>query len=163
VPDDTFDVIICTEVLEHLLHPEIAITEFARILKPQGKLLLSAPLGSGIHQEPHHYYGGFTPFWYKKVLHEAGFGETLIEANGGTLKAFGQESLRFILMTRPWKLDIPLSANVAWTPIWCVLSPLLGVAVPLACHYLDRFELEQRFTIGYHVVSVRNDETPSPG
>lgn len=24
--------------------------------------LLTAPLGSGIHQEPHHYYGGFTPY-----------------------------------------------------------------------------------------------------
>ena len=42
-PDNTFDLIVCTEVLEHLLHVQPGITELWRILKPGGRLLLSTP------------------------------------------------------------------------------------------------------------------------
>lgn len=41
--DNTFDVIVCTEVLEHLLNVQPGIAELRRILKPGGRLLLSTP------------------------------------------------------------------------------------------------------------------------
>lgn len=41
--DNTFDVVICTEVIEHLLDPQKTISEFYRVLKPNGTLLLSTP------------------------------------------------------------------------------------------------------------------------
>ena len=63
--DETFDVIICTEVFEHIPRPDLALREFSRLLKKGGKLLITAPLMSGLHQEPYHFYGGFTPYWYK--------------------------------------------------------------------------------------------------
>src|SRR5690348_7241307 len=65
VPDGSFDVVLCTEVLEHVAEPIRAVKELARILKPGGTLLLTAPLGSFLHQEPFHYYGGYTPHWYR--------------------------------------------------------------------------------------------------
>ncbi len=55
VPDSFFDAILCTEVLEHLPDPVQVVKEFSRILNNGGKLLITAPLGSGIHQEPYHY------------------------------------------------------------------------------------------------------------
>ena len=64
VDDNSFDAILCTEVLEHVTEPIKAIQEFARILKPRGRLFLTAPLGSGIHMPPYHFYGGFSPYWY---------------------------------------------------------------------------------------------------
>lgn len=48
VPDEFFDVILCTEVFEHVPEPIKVIKEFSRILR-WGMLLLSAPLGCGIH------------------------------------------------------------------------------------------------------------------
>ena len=39
-----FDLCICTEVLEHLETPEIAIGEFHRVLKPEGRLVLTIPV-----------------------------------------------------------------------------------------------------------------------
>src|SRR5882724_6670113 len=51
-----FDAVICTEVLEHLAEPIEVVKEIARVLRPGGKLILTAPLGSGIHQEPFHFY-----------------------------------------------------------------------------------------------------------
>ena len=61
VEDASFDAVLCTEVLEHLYNPIDAIAEAARIVKPGGRLFYSAPLGAHLHQQPHHYYGGFTP------------------------------------------------------------------------------------------------------
>lgn len=43
VEDDTFDTIICTEVLEHLLWPQAVLEECQRILKPKGRLIVSVP------------------------------------------------------------------------------------------------------------------------
>lgn len=40
---DTFDVVICSEVLEHLIEPQRALTEMRRILKKNGTLILTTP------------------------------------------------------------------------------------------------------------------------
>jgi SAM-dependent methyltransferase len=42
-PDKTFDAVLAVEVSEHILDHEVFFKEAARILKPQGKLLLSTP------------------------------------------------------------------------------------------------------------------------
>jgi SAM-dependent methyltransferase len=47
--DDSYDVIVCTEVLEHTLNPFDAVKEIRRILKPSGLLIASAPLNFRIH------------------------------------------------------------------------------------------------------------------
>ena len=41
--DNTFDLIICSEVLEHLEDYHAAIDEIYRVLKPEGKFLTSVP------------------------------------------------------------------------------------------------------------------------
>lgn len=151
----TFDAVICTEMIEHVPEPTRVIEEFSRILKPAGELLLTAPLGSGIHQEPYHYYGGFTPFWYERFLRQAGFNHIDVEPNGGSFKFFGQESLRFIRSTSPLKLAAPAWVRVIWFPLWALLLPILGIVLPIAGHILDRYDTERRFTVGYHVRATR--------
>lgn len=49
IPDDSFDFVVCTEVLEHTLHPFHAVDEIRRVLKPGGKLFLSVPFNFRIH------------------------------------------------------------------------------------------------------------------
>jgi SAM-dependent methyltransferase len=49
IQDDRFDIIVCTEVLEHVLNPFAAIAEIHRILKPGGILLASSPFNFRIH------------------------------------------------------------------------------------------------------------------
>lgn len=41
--DDSFDVVTCSETLEQVDNPILAVQEMARVLKPGGRLLLSAP------------------------------------------------------------------------------------------------------------------------
>lgn len=49
IPDDKFDFVVCTEVLEHTLQPFQAADEILRMLKPGGKLFLSVPFNFRIH------------------------------------------------------------------------------------------------------------------
>ncbi|MDO8750289.1 MAG: class I SAM-dependent methyltransferase [Dehalococcoidia bacterium] len=41
--DHSFDRVICSEVLEHVLHPENVIAEIARLLKPGGTAVITIP------------------------------------------------------------------------------------------------------------------------
>lgn len=154
-PDASFDAILCTEVLEHVPEPIAVVREMARILRAGGQLLLTAPLGSGLHQEPHHYYGGFTPFWYRKFLSQIGFHDIQIQPNGGFFKHYGQESERFSAMIDPRRL---LSRLIKFTmaPIWTLTLPYLRLLMPLVCHFMDGLDRDNKFTIGYHVTSTRS-------
>jgi len=49
IPQNMFDIIICTEVLEHTLNPFNAVKEIHRILKPNGKAFVSTPFNLRIH------------------------------------------------------------------------------------------------------------------
>ena len=158
VPDRSFGAILCTEVLEHHPEPIKVVRELARILIPGGLLILTAPLGAGIHQEPYHFYGGYTPWWYQRFLVEAGFEEISIEPNEGAFRFFGQEAIRFIQHTRPFELSMPVIMQLLWIPVWVALAPLLGIVIHVVSKVLDSFDRERRFTVGYHVKARRAAE-----
>lgn len=151
VESESFDVILCTEVLEHVPQPILAIKEMSRILKKGGFLLLSAPLGSGLHQEPYHFYGGFTPYWYEKFLVENGFNILEIKPNMNFYSYFSQEFIRFMRKTVPWNSIL----NFIFMPIWFSLLPFC-LLLPLCAPKFDKNDQRKDFTIGYHVVALKN-------
>lgn len=72
-PDAAFDAILCSEVLEHVPDPTKALDEFARLLKPGGTLILTAPFASLVHFAPYHYCTGFSRYWSNTICLCAGF------------------------------------------------------------------------------------------
>jgi ubiquinone/menaquinone biosynthesis C-methylase UbiE len=155
VPDGSFDVVLCTEVLEHVPEPIRAVGELARILKPGGTLLLTAPLGSFLHQEPFHFYGGYTPHWYRKFLREAGFSVRSIDPNQGFFCWFAQETWRLQELVRPRNTTrFGLGKRLGTTLVWIAMRPLAWVMPPIA-YWLDGLGLDHTATVGYHVCAVR--------
>jgi SAM-dependent methyltransferase len=53
--DGTFDVVLCTEVLEHVPNPPAAVRELHRVLRRGGKCLLSTRFAYPIHDEVDYY------------------------------------------------------------------------------------------------------------
>lgn len=54
-PDEAAEVIICTEVLEHLRQPEACTREIWRVLKPGGVAFVSVPFLYPIHADPYDF------------------------------------------------------------------------------------------------------------
>ncbi|MEU4451376.1 class I SAM-dependent methyltransferase [Nocardioides sp. NPDC023903] len=72
VDDGRFDRVICNQVLEHVPEPEKAIAELYRVLKPGGRIFLSAPLFFAEHQKPYDFFR-YTQFSLRKMFEETGF------------------------------------------------------------------------------------------
>jgi SAM-dependent methyltransferase len=49
-PDNTFDLIICSHVLEHVPRDAVAIKELRRVLRPDGIAILQVPIGTAINE-----------------------------------------------------------------------------------------------------------------
>jgi SAM-dependent methyltransferase len=56
---NTFDLVLCEQVLEHVLHPKRALENLAVILKPGGLLHVTVPAINNSHGEPFYFYAGF--------------------------------------------------------------------------------------------------------
>lgn len=54
--DDTFELILCTEVLEHVKNPETVLSECLRVLAPGGKIILTTRFIYPLHDTPNDYW-----------------------------------------------------------------------------------------------------------
>ncbi len=93
-PGKSFDVILCSEVFEHLPDPLKALKEFSRLLKPGGILIVTAPFNSLVHFAPYHFSSGFSRYWYEHHFVEYGFKITELTANGDWFDYLKQEVMR---------------------------------------------------------------------
>jgi SAM-dependent methyltransferase len=97
---DSFDAILCTEVLEHLPDPIRALDEMARLLRPGGTFIITAPFWSLTHFAPYHYATGFNRYFYEIHLGRLGFDIVEMTPNGNFFECVGQELRRVPEMAR---------------------------------------------------------------
>jgi SAM-dependent methyltransferase len=89
--DNSFDSILCTEVLEHVSEPDEALKELARVVKPGGAVYATAPMLWCLHYEPYDFYR-YTGFGLKHLFEKHGFRVDKVEPIGGFFTFF---SMRF--------------------------------------------------------------------
>lgn len=120
-----FDAVLCIEVLEHAADPSLLLSEIARVLRPQGRLILTVPWSARRHHVPHDYHR-FTRERLRAMLAGAGFADIAIAERGNDIGAIANKlivlSLRLALPRPLWHL--------AWS--W----PLLALVAPVAAGFL---------------------------
>ncbi len=80
--DESFDLVLNLQVVEHVFEPLKMVQEIARVLKPGGTAIFLIPQTSNIHLLPHHYYN-FTIFWIREAMKRSGLEIAEIKALGG--------------------------------------------------------------------------------
>lgn len=55
-PDESFDIVVCNAVLEHVPDPLAAISELHRVLRPTGRIWVEAPFNQPYHRAPEDYW-----------------------------------------------------------------------------------------------------------
>lgn len=101
--DNSLDAIMCIEVLEHLPNPIEALSEFSRLLKSGGKLIITAPFCSLTHFAPYHFYSGFNTYFFNKFLSDYNFEILEIEKNGNFYEYLAQELLRLPVTNKQYQ------------------------------------------------------------
>lgn len=79
--DNSLDVVICSELLEHVAYPPAVLREVYRILKPGGRILICVPFLFRIHGDPFDY-GRYTDYYWNDQLHSLNFNQIQIEHQG---------------------------------------------------------------------------------
>ncbi len=137
--DGSFDTVLCTQVLEHVPHPRRALSELARVLRPGGHLILSAPHLSMIHEAPHDFFR-FTRFSLEHLTREVGLAVLELAEAGGLLAFLAHApSLAALLSLR--RLGLPLARILPWhRRLWVDalrrLDERLGMPARFPCNLL---------------------------
>ncbi|MHB8831447.1 MAG: class I SAM-dependent methyltransferase [Patescibacteria group bacterium] len=141
-PDATFDVIICTQVLEHVPDPFSVMAEIARLLRSGGQLIISLPQANEIHEAPNDFYR-YTKYGVQALADRCGLKVEEISGVGDYWTMRARDRQRFLIE----------SLNLYAHPL---AAKVFSVAFKL-CYgmagFLDKYAVSQRikgrFTIGW--------------
>jgi SAM-dependent methyltransferase len=109
--DGCADAVLCTEVIEHVTDPSIMLAEFARVLRPEGSVLLTSPFTWHLHDEPHDYWR-FTEFGLRLLCERAGFRVMALRPTNGFAGALLQAKC-YLLVQSSGRLRV-LSRPLVW-------------------------------------------------
>jgi SAM-dependent methyltransferase len=148
--DGIFDAVLCIQVLEHVPEPLGVLQEISRVLKPGGKLFLSAPQSWPQHQKPHDFYR-YTSFGFHYLLQRAGLLPISITPMGGYFwfLSFQLQNINYWLFSQSGRRGL-------WTwPLRALLGLIFQLLIPLFLYYLDPLDKSKDETFGYLCVASK--------
>lgn len=136
----TFDVIVLSEVLEHVHSPHLAIANVRGALGEGGRLILTVPFMLPIHERPHDYYR-YTRYGLEYLLRD--FSDVSIGERNSWAEAINALAPRMVVdKSRGARLVAPLFVAAAF------------VKLPLAL-LLGRLVRTDMMTTGYVVTASK--------
>jgi ubiquinone/menaquinone biosynthesis C-methylase UbiE len=125
--DDTFDVVLCSSVLEHLEEPEAALREAARVLGPGGQAVYVTPFMWHIHEEPRDFYR-YSRYGLHHLFGKGGFEHIEVIPLSGFWVTFGQ-----LFVHQLYRLQ---RGPMRWVPV----IPVAGLAIQVFALVLDKLD-----------------------
>ena len=127
--DDSFDVVVCVEGLEHIQNPTNAVAEFSRLLRSDGRLVVSVPNIMNIEERLkwliHGYTSHFKPLSQEKIdetrREYPGMEEIALHVN-----PIGYSELRFLLEKYGFELErtyVDKPKKNSWA-FWPIVAPI---------------------------------------
>lgn len=126
--DESFEMVACSEMLEHADSPQKVIDEIRRVLKPGGRVVLTTRFAFPVHDAPHDYWR-FTPYGLRKLFAE--FEVIEVATDGGPFYAIAVQLQRILFQT-----DLPK-----------VIKGILYLAI-IILPYLDKLASHKYGDIG---------------
>jgi SAM-dependent methyltransferase len=167
--DGVFDTVLSVQVLEHTPRPAALVAEMARVLAPDGVLILTAPFQFRLHEEPHDYFR-YSPHGLRQLCEDAGLEVFETIAQGSLWSVVGHKLVSYLALrvARAGRLaqgmgklphEAPQDEPVRW---WTL--PFVGpgvVSIAAAARVLDRWLPDPEETLGF-LVLARHREGRSP-
>ncbi|MBV5330022.1 MAG: class I SAM-dependent methyltransferase, partial [Chlorobium sp.] len=138
----SYDTVLCTDVLEHLEEPSLAISEAWRILKSGGYAIYTVPLFWHLHEEPRDYYR-YTKYGLRYLFEKNGFDIVDISALSGFTVTFAQELVYFLYNYRKGGMI---------NPLWWIIPPI-GHLIQVVAYFMNKLEKTEMFTCEYIIVA----------
>lgn len=153
-PDDMFDTVLCTEVLEHTPEPLALLAEIERVLKPGGMLIATVPFSARVHYAPYDFHR-FSKYALNEMLRR--FQRVEIEERGNDIAVIANKLI--VVALRLAKL---CRASIVQWPLLLLLLPLTLIFLLLAhlCIALDLGSKDD--SLGYAVTAIRASSRGTP-
>jgi len=170
IRDGSCDTVLSVQVLEHTPRPAALVAEMARVLAPDGLLILSAPFQFRLHEEPHDYFR-YSPHGLRHLLADAGLEVTEMHQQGSLGSVIGHKLNSFLSfrVARVAGMAQGLGklgheqANTQRPRFWTfpfVAPALVGIAA--GARALDSLLFDPEETMGFMVLA-RHRQTGAPG
>ena len=138
---NSFDTVFSTQTLEHVEAPHLMMAEMARVLRPGGYLILTAPQTWRLHEKPYDFYR-YTRFGLQHLLEHTGLQVVKIKAQGGVWATIGQ--------TFNNAVHRQLGPHL---PIYAIY--LIFLASNIIFSQLDRLWVDTDETLNYLVIGMK--------
>lgn len=147
------DVIICTDVLEHVLNTEKAIMEMNRVLKKDGYLILTSPLIIGIHGQVD--YWRFTDQALTHSLKKHAFKILKFKRQGGIFSSLGM--LLGNVPDQILRSQTPRNSKKQTSGVFMLLLSMIFIPLAKILLLLDCLDRKRYFTLGYSLLCKKEE------
>jgi SAM-dependent methyltransferase len=110
--EGSFDVALCTEVLEHIEEPIVMLQSIRRVLRVGGTLIVTVPFAARWHFVPYDYWR-YTPSGLVSLARHSGFEVVSINARGNPLTVAAQKIIGLVASLGRWGAPLLPFAGVA--------------------------------------------------
>lgn len=116
LPDNSCEVVLMGEILEHVPDPIALLKEAYRLLKSGGVLLATIPFMYPIHADPEDY-GRYTDYFWRKAALKTGFNDDIIIERQGGMFAVMALMVQHLFRAKNrswWPIQNPLVKFLMW-------------------------------------------------